>query len=63
MVMGVAVKELASLLCLQCACAAQERILFSAFEGGASVLCSYTYLVEMEKNLPTWFSVCVDVAV
>lgn len=61
--MGVAVKALVSLLCLRSACAAQEKILFSAFEGGASVLCSYIYLAETEKNLPTWFSVCVDVAI
>lgn len=57
MEMGVAVEVLISLLGVWSACAAQEKSLFSAFVGGASVLWSYIYLLETEKNLPTWFSV------
>lgn len=53
MVMEASVKALVLLLCLWSACAAQENILFSAFKGGASVFCSYTYLLEMEMGLPT----------
>lgn len=51
MVMEASVKAL--LLCLWSACAAQEKILFSVFEGGASVFFSYIYLLEIEMGLPT----------
>lgn len=51
MVIGMAVEEVVSLFCLWCVCAAQEKIFFSAFEGGASILCFYIYL-EIENNLP-----------
>lgn len=50
-----------SLFCLWCPFVAQEKNFFSAFEGGACVLCFY--LLEMEKNVPACFSVCMDTAV